>query len=243
VETGDWDWALSEVASIDESEPSLRAIALSNRAFYAAARGSDASRVLSELETAADEAGDQSTRGQYLYATAWTLLLGGDFKEARTVFHQQVLTSRVMIGQTTAIAARAALWSHDRDALSADLAQLDQSGEFGRTVEATRLALRAGLAALDGREADAVAMYREARRTFTELDLPWNIALIGLDMAQTLPHDLPEAVEARAESRRILERLGAKALLDQLDDLERHKDARPAAADRAADRAATAEHA
>ena len=241
VETGDWDWALSEVASMDESEASLRAIGLSNRAFYAAARGGDASPMLSELEAAADEAGDQSTRGQYLYAKAWNLLLGGNFKEARTTFHQQVTTSRVMIGQTTAIAARAAVWSHDRDALSADLAQLDQSGEFGRTVEATRLALRAGLAALDGREADAVEMYREARRTFSELDLPWNLALVGLDMAHCLPHDLPEVVEARAESRRILERLGAKALLDQMDELERLGATDPAVVGRSADRAAAPE--
>jgi len=243
VETGDWDWALSEVVTLDESEASHRAIGLSNTAFYTAARGGDASGMLSELEVAADEAGDPSTRGQFLYAKAWDLLLRGDARKARSTFHQQARTSRVMFGQVTAIAARAALWSGDRDGLSADLAHLDQSGEFGRTVEATRLALHGGLAALERRDAEAVRMYRDARRTFTELDLPWNLALAGLDMAHCLPHDLPEVVEARAESRRILVRLGAKALLDQLDELERRDDAPPGRPDRSAARAATPERA
>jgi len=243
VETGDWDWALSEVASIDEPEASHRAIGLSNQVFYTSARGGDASRLLSDLEAAADEAGDTSTRGQFLYARAWDLLLHGRPSEARQIFQQQATTSFVMVGQVTALAARSALWIGDREGLAADLEYLDQSGEFGRAVEATRLSLRAGLAALDGAEADSVRMYREARRTFTELDLPWSLALVGVDMAHCLARDLPEVVEARAESRRILERLGASALLRQLDELEDRQGTGPATKERSTDRAATPERA
>jgi tetratricopeptide (TPR) repeat protein len=243
VETGDWDWALSEVASIDETEPSHRAIGLSNQVFYSSARGGDASRLIADLEMAADEAGDTSTRGQFLYAKAWDLLLRGRPGEAREVFQQEAATSRVMVGQVTALAARCALWVGDRAGVAADLEYLDQSGEFGRTVEAVRQSLHAGLAALDGKEADAVRMYRESRRTFAELDLPWSLALVGIDMAHCLPLDLPEVAEARTESRRILERLDARALLDQLDQLEERRGTKPAPADRSTDRAATPERA
>ena len=243
VETGDWDWALSEVATIDESEPSHRAIGLSNQAFYTSARGGDASRLLADLEAAAEEAGDTSTRGQFLYAKAWDLLLRGEPAGARELFQVQSTVSRVMLGQVTALAARCALWQGEREALAADLASLDQSGEFGRAVEATRASLHGGLAALDGNEGDAVRLYREARRTLTDLDLPWSLALVGIDMAHWLPLDLPEVAEARADARGHLERLGATALLRQLDELERRRGSDGPRPDRVADRAAASEHA
>ena len=243
VETGDWDWARSELASIDESEPSHRAIWLSNQIFYGAVRGADTSRLLSDLEATADEAGDSSTLGQFRYAKAWDLLLKGRLEDAREAFKHSAATSVILTGQMTAHAARCALWIGDRAGLAADLEMLTQSGEFGRAVEATRLALRAGLAALDAATDDALRKYREARRTFVDLDLPWPVALIGLDMAYCLPSSLPEVAEARAESRRILERLEATALIDQLDRLEPQPDLSGSTAHQPAGRAASPERA
>jgi hypothetical protein len=243
VETGDWDWAIAEAASIDQSEPSHRAIALSNLVFFTAARGGDASRVLADLEATTSDATDLTTTAQYLYAKAWDHFLRGEIAEARQTFRDQRATSMVMAGQVTALAARAALWLGDRDGLATDLEHLDQSGEYGRTVEAIRLSLHAGHAALRGAEADSIRMYREARRTFIDLDLPWSLALVGIDMAHCLPLGLPDVAEARAESRRILERLQATALLDQLDEIERRAPAGGDVVDRSTDRAATPERA
>ena len=243
VETGDWDWAIAEAASIDQAEPSHRAIALSNLVFFTAARGGDTSGVLADLEATTSEATDLTTTAQYLYAKAWDHFLRGEIAEARQTFRDQRAASMVMAGHVTALAARAALWLGDRDGLATDLEHLDQSGEYGRTVEAIRLSLHAGHAALRGAEADAVRMYRDARRTFIDLDLPWSLALVGIDMAHCLPLDLPDVTEARAESRRILERLQATALLAQLDAIERRAQAGGTLVDRSTDRAATPERA
>lgn len=243
VETGDWDWALAEVATIDEDEASLRAIGLSNQAFYTAARGGDAAPMLADLEAAAVQAGDSSTRGQYLYAKAWDLLLRGRTNEAREAFQQQTAVSRVMLGQVTSLAARCALWTGDREGLAADLAFLDRSGEYGRMVEAIRASLHAGLDALDGNDTDAVRVYREARRTLAELDLPWSLALVGIDMAHCLPIDLPDVADARAESRRILERLGAAAPLRLLDEVEARRATELPRPDRSPDRTTAPERA
>jgi hypothetical protein len=199
--------------------------------------------MLADLEAAAKEAGDSSTRGQYLYAKAWNLLLRGRPAEAREAFQEGAAASQVILGQVTHLAARSALWSGDREGLAADLAFLEQSGEHGRVVEANRAALRAAVDALDGKDADAVRGYREARRTFTELDLPWSLALVGLDMAHCLPLDLAEVAEARAESRRIFEGLGAAAALRLLDEVEERRGSDTPTPERAPDREATPERA
>jgi hypothetical protein len=79
------------------------------------------------------------------------------------------------------------------------------------------MTIRAGLAALEGRPADALGQYREALRGWHDLGLAWDEALTGLDMCTLLDPSEP-AVSAAAEStRQILVRLGAKPFLERLD--------------------------
>jgi hypothetical protein len=75
--------------------------------------------------------------------------------------------------------------------------------------------------ALEGRVEEAAGHFRQARAAFHELELPWLEGLSALDAAYSLPADHPEASEARAVARRTFEALGARALIDQLDELER----------------------
>jgi hypothetical protein len=82
----------------------------------------------------------------------------------------------------------------------------------------TSLTFGAGIAALEGRTSDALTMYRDALRGWQELELPWDEALAVVDMAMTLGPDEPALVAAVPAARTILERLGAKAILDRLED-------------------------
>ena len=61
--------------------------------------------------------------------------------------------------------------------------------------------------------------YRVARRAVRDLGLVFDEALIGIDMVVALGPDDPDAQEAAAESRRILEGLGAVPYLARLDAL------------------------
>jgi len=87
----------------------------------------------------------------------------------------------------------------------------------GPAIELRRTTLRAGIAALDGRTSEALALYREAREGWRDLPVPWEEALIGIDMATLLdPHE-PEVQAAAARSREILTRLRARPFMDRLE--------------------------
>jgi hypothetical protein len=102
-------------------------------------------------------------------------------------------------------------------AVQADLAALDATGFHGGVVEVRRTTIRAGLAALEGRTADALALYREALRGWRDLGLPWDEALTGIDMVTLLEPSEPEVRSAAESAHEILIRLGAKPFLERLD--------------------------
>ena len=84
-------------------------------------------------------------------------------------------------------------------------------------IEADRTTIRAGIAALDGRPADALTVYREALRAWRDLGLAWDEALCGLDMAVLLDPSDPEVRAASESAREILVRLEAAPFLARLD--------------------------
>ena len=114
-------------------------------------------------------------------------------------------------------AARPALWSRDGGAVHADLEALDATGVHGRVVEIRRLTMRAGLAAVDGQTADALAGYRDALRGWRELRLPWDEALSSIDMATLIDPTQPEVKAAGESAREILSRLRASPFLTRLN--------------------------
>jgi hypothetical protein len=90
----------------------------------------------------------------------------------------------------------------------------------GQAIGLDRTTLRAGLAALEGRRAEAVTGYREALRGWRQLGLAFDEALTGLDLALLLaPSDqeMPEASAAIGAVRETLMRLGADPLLARVD--------------------------
>jgi len=98
-----------------------------------------------------------------------------------------------------------------------DLAALDASGVHGRAVEADGVTIRAGIAALEGRPTEAIALYRDALRSWRDLGLAWDEALAGVDMALLLDPTDPW-VRANAEAaREILVRLEAAPFIARLD--------------------------
>ncbi len=91
------------------------------------------------------------------------------------------------------------------------------TGVHGPFVEARRLELRAGLAALDGRVADALAFYADSLRRFRDLGIEVDQAFATIEMATLLNPTLPEVVAAGAAAREILVRLGAAPFIARLD--------------------------
>ncbi len=84
-------------------------------------------------------------------------------------------------------------------------------------MEADRRTIRAGIAALDGRTAEALALCRDSLRAWRDLGLPWDEALCGTDMPTLLDPDIPEVQAAAEAATDILVGLEATQFVAQLE--------------------------
>jgi class 3 adenylate cyclase/tetratricopeptide (TPR) repeat protein len=219
VSTGDWSLARSELEELlaDDLEPEDRLIPLVNAAKIRAARGEEMDALVNEIERIEVNLLDPQMQA------AVTLLVGdraaatGDFAMAATAYRRASgISAGGAIGGRPA-AARAALLTRDASGAAADLAAYEATGVRGPLVEARRTSIRAGLAALEGRAPEALALYADASRRFRDAGLPVDEAFTAIEMATLLDPSLPEVRAAGDAAREILTRLGALPYLAQLD--------------------------
>jgi hypothetical protein len=114
-------------------------------------------------------------------------------------------------------AARPALWNGDLASLREDLAALDATGIHGLVVEARRMTIEAGIAALAGRRADALSLYRDAIQRWRDLGQPWDEALTVIDVATVLDTADADIRRAAERSREFLVRVRATPFVERLD--------------------------
>jgi len=214
---GDWDGALAELegALAEDLDRRDRISILSNALIVRACRGEPIAEGIAEIERLGAD-----IRGRFWRVTIFDVvgnaaLANGRLDEAREAWRD--LAQIEQGAEYFYRAARPALWGLDRAAAEADLESLDGTGFHGRVVEVRRITIRAGLAALDGRDADAMADYREALRGWRELRLPWDEALTSIDMATLVDSTRPEVKAAAASAREILSRLRAIPFVTRLD--------------------------
>src|SRR4029077_7849978 len=94
---------------------------------------------------------------------------------------------------------------------------IDASPRRGRAVDNDRATIHAGIAALEGRTAEAMAGYRQALGVWRDLGLVWDEALCAIDMATVLDPSEPEVRAAGEAAREILVRLRAVPFIERLD--------------------------
>ena len=114
-----------------------------------------------------------------------------------------------------------ALWAGDAATARELTVRIEASLIRGQAIGLDLATLRAGVAALDGRRAEAIAGYRDVLRGWRQLDLAFDEALAALDMAILLAPTAGEMAEAPAAidwTRETLTRLRAAPLLERLDE-------------------------
>ncbi|HEY8772786.1 MAG TPA: hypothetical protein VIM66_06435 [Candidatus Limnocylindria bacterium] len=215
--TGDWDEALEHLDGqlTEDLEGTDRIALLGNSVVVHACRGEDVGAQLAELRRLLDEDPLRAT-ASVDDAVGNAAMADGRLHDARTAWRRVADQDAINAPEFNYRAARPALWDGDVEAAQSDLAALDATGVHGSVVELRRMTIRAGLAASEGRSADALAQYREALRGWHDLGLAWDEALTGLDMAILLEPTEPEVRTAAETSRQIFERLGAKPFLARL---------------------------
>jgi class 3 adenylate cyclase/tetratricopeptide (TPR) repeat protein len=218
---GDWDEAdrvLAEVEETDLPEPMVVGFGAA-RAHLQALRGEVASAdatlaSIAPLRTADDPRAPWWERIDEMFSHA----LAGRLNEAYAVGMDG---ARNGVGEPVQYlaewATRAALWLGDAEAARAALALHEALPERGRAVATVRLSLRAGVQALEGERPAAIAGYREAIRSWRDMDVPFHVGLTSLEFAITIGPDEPEAAAAADEARAIWTSLGSPPMLARLD--------------------------
>ncbi|CAN5738246.1 hypothetical protein BH24CHL5_BH24CHL5_10250 [soil metagenome] len=87
----------------------------------------------------------------------------------------------------------------------------------GQALALDKAAIEAGIHAVEGRAAEALALYRDTLRGWRALKLAWDEALTVVDMVTFLGADEPDVRAAADWARETLSRLGAQPFLERLD--------------------------
>jgi class 3 adenylate cyclase/tetratricopeptide (TPR) repeat protein len=217
LRVGEWAWGLDllDEALAQDFESAARAELLTDAVIYHAYLGNPTHELVAEVERLTSGATDPNRIVMFEWAKAWVAFTAGRLDEARERWRRAIVL--IARPEDLPYPARAALWQRDLEAVRTDLADLDASGVHGAALEADRMTIRAGIAALEGRTTGALALYREALRAWRDLGLAWDEALTAIDMATLLDPAQPEVREPAEVGRGILVRLGARPFVERLD--------------------------
>jgi hypothetical protein len=97
------------------------------------------------------------------------------------------------------------------------LDRLDELVPSGPAIDTQRTTITAGIAAVEGRRAEAITGYRQALAGWRDLGLPWDEVVTTIAFIRLVGIDEPDARRAAESARAILTRLDARAALELLD--------------------------
>ena len=219
VRTGEWDWAETELEPMlgDDIEPVVRAVMISDAITIRAYRGESTDRLVADGGALPAEPGDLVKPATIAWTQAILAFIGGRFDVARREFFGYADVFAAGGDEATLFAARCDILARDAGLARKDIAEMDASPRRGRAIDADRATIHAGIAALEGRTAEALAGYRQALGVWRDLGLVWDEALCAIDMATVLDPTEPEVRSAGEAAREILVRLRAIPFIERLD--------------------------
>jgi class 3 adenylate cyclase/tetratricopeptide (TPR) repeat protein len=227
---GEWDWAMELLdAWLDvDMVPAYQFETLIDRAVIRAFRGLD---VNGDLERAAGQLGgvtDPQFESYLWHARAVASLAAGDYAASVAHAEQAADTTGYFSPLALPLGARAALWAGDAATAKRLLEREQATSYFGPTLEVDRSRTAAGIAALEGKAAEALTGFLDAIRAYETLGLPFEAAAAAVDMAVVLPEAAGASVAAAAAvdtAKETLTKLGAAAFLARLAGSSRKPDA------------------
>ncbi len=219
VPVGEWDWALGELARLaPEAEPEDRMTLGDSMTALTALRGEDPQGLLDELSGMTPSGTDPQTRAIFFSMQAWDEFGAGRWREAAARWLSGAETHTFAAVEALTNRSRAASLARDLDALRDNLHRMRALGYHGRTFDLTLRVNEAAIAALEGRSAEALGLFRTSMAALAELGIRFSEAMVGLQAAWLLDPNEPEVRAAAERSREILVSLRAVPLLAWLDE-------------------------
>ena len=221
IRVGEWDWADALVAEWlpnDATGPYYLEFYV-DRAILTAVRGADPSPDVDEAERLLPGITDPQFASYVRWARAWASLCVGRFDDAIRHALAAVDATSFFAPLALPVAGRAALWSGDLPAAHEAVRRIEASVYRGQALSLDLATIRAGIAALEGRRADAVAGYREVIRGWRGMGLVFDEAVSIVDMATVLgpsEREMPEAAAVIDEAHATLSGLRAGPFLERL---------------------------
>jgi len=219
--TGEWDWIVGELerAVRDEDRNVTDLLLDIARAEFQLFRGElspdDSASLIERVEQLDDL--DVSSSAHDIRAVSQ--LLKRDFASAARSWILQAEGSPLNAPYALPKGGHAAILAGDLALAQDVLDRLRAIGSRGRAIETDMDEIRAGIAALQGDRAAALAGYRDARYRFQELGLAWDVGLLAIFAAAALGTDEPEIAGWLAEARTLFEKLRTAPILRLVDRL------------------------
>ncbi len=219
IRVGDWDGALGllgELTAVEldrTDEETIRTHIVMIRAL----RGEDVAAEMAVIDRLAAAEDDPQSLAEVGMARGFAALAGGDLRAATEHLGGALRMARINTPFLAPLLARIALWRGDLTALGEALAILAEPTTRGRVVRTDRRVATAGLAALEGRRAEALEGYLAGLREHRAMGTRWELACTAIDMAVALGPTVPEVGAAGDEARAILVELGAVPFVARLD--------------------------
>jgi tetratricopeptide (TPR) repeat protein len=222
IRVGEWDWAstLLDEWLANEITGDFYLELYVDRAVLTALGGGDGSDDLAEAARLVTTVEDTQYTSYCHWGRAWAAFGAGRLAEARQEATSAAQVTDYFVPISLPLAARAALWDGDATAAGAVVDRIEASIVRGQAIALDFATLRAGVAALEGRRAEAIAGYREALRGWRDLGLAFDHAMAALDMAILLAPTEREMAEASTDieaARETLTRLEARPFLARLE--------------------------
>ena len=191
---GEWDEAMATMEAVwsDDLAPRDAALLLNNMLDIRAGRGEPTADGLAQLELLGAAMTDQMWQIFLEDVRANQALAAGDLRGASESFVKAAESDPNVAADAYTRAVRPALWARDLTEARRLTALAEAVGGYGPLIAARRATLHAGIAALDGRSAEALGLYREALRGWRSTHAVWDEALTGIDMATLLDPSEPE---------------------------------------------------
>jgi class 3 adenylate cyclase/tetratricopeptide (TPR) repeat protein len=219
--TGEWSFQAAEFASLDELEiePSTRLPMEGASTVIALLRGEiDMADVEARYAGSMDDVQDNDFASNAIDMRAWGAFAHGQFGVAAAGWIEMADMSALNAPYVLPRAAAMALFARDAALARVALDRMVATGAHGRAIDLDKAAVRAGLAALDGSTGEAIAGFRATIAGWRDLGVPWDEALSSILFVRLVGTGSPDARAAADSARTILEGLGARRVLDILDD-------------------------
>ena len=219
IRVGEWDWAVDILREWTPMETEVAQFAelFGDMAVLMALRGEDATTLLDRATMMIGALTDPQFRAYDAWFRAWAAFSVGRFAEARDLAASAPQSIGFFHPLATPLAARAALWAGDPDG-ARELVNRNTTSYRGEALQVDNTTITASLAALEGRTAEALALYREALAGWRRLGLAWDEALAVIDMVKFLGPTEPEVQTAAESALAALRRLGAKPYIERLEE-------------------------